>query len=254
MVAVGQEPLILGETVVLHSHILDEPRALNIVLPAGYQADDTTRYPVIYLLDGGVDEDLIHVAGALQFATFEWIGWQQPSILVGIVNVDRRRDLTHPSSVATDMTADPTAGRSAMFMDFIGSELCPFIEKRYRTGSARILIGQSLGGLFAAEVLIKRPELFTDLVIVSPSLWWDNGSVLQVPPAFAHRPAQAPAQVFIAVGKEGRVMERGAKRLATLAARSRGTRVEFTHLRKHDHANILHQAVLDAFRWMGENP
>ena len=62
----------------------------------------------------------------------------------------------------------------------------------------------------------------------------------------------APAQVYIAVGKEGRVMERDAKRLATMVRKSPRIRVGFNFLKEYDHANILHRAMLDGVRWSGE--
>lgn len=248
----AQSPFTIGEVRTLHSQVLGEERTLHITLPLGYAADDTTRYPVVYLLDGSADEDIIHITGLFQFAAFEWIAWQPPSIVVGIANTDRRRDLAHPTTIAAHREKYPTTGGSAAFMDFLAQEVIPFVESQYRTGPDRMLIGQSLGGLFATEVLLKRPGLFHRYLIVSASLWWDNGSVLQVPPAFHADPAQAPRQVFIAVGREGAVMRKGARKLAALVRKSRTTRVGYTHLKDHDHANILHRAVLDGLRWMGE--
>lgn len=136
-------------------------------------------------------------------------------------------------------------------MQFIATELIPFVEANYRTAPDRMLIGQSLGGLFAAEVLIKRPELFQHYVIVSPSLWWDNGSLLKVPAAFLTDPTKAPEQVYISVGKEGKRMQGDAQRLYALVKKSTTVRSGSAYLPKHDHANILHQAVLDGLRWMG---
>lgn len=245
-------PFVLGVTEKIHSTVLSEDRILNITLPLGYSPDSAARYPVIYLLDGSADEDIIHVTGAVQFASFEWINWLPPSIVVGIANVDRKRDLTYPTTIAKDKVEFPTTGGSATFMKFIGEELIPFIDSNYRTLDARLLIGQSLGGLFAAEVLMKKPELFHAYMIISPSVWWDNGSLLELEPAFVTDPAKAPKEVYIAVGKEGKVMVNGAKKLAALTKKSIGTKVGFSYLPKFDHANILHQAVVEGFRLMGE--
>ncbi|MFT3884380.1 MAG: alpha/beta hydrolase-fold protein [Flavobacteriales bacterium] len=244
-------PFQLGVVEAIRSAVLNEERTLNIALPQGYHPDSAARYPVIYLLDGGADEDFIHVTGALQFAAFAWVAWQPPSIVVGIASTDRKRDLTFPTTIAADKEQFPTTGGSGAFMRFIGEEVIPFVEANYRTGGERMLIGQSLGGLFAAEVLIKRPELFTRYLIVSPSLWWDDGSLLKVPAAFLSDPAKAPTEVYIAVGKEGRRMGGDAERLHALVKKSPKIRSGASHLPKHDHANSLHQAVIDGFRWMG---
>lgn len=248
----ASEPFVLGATERIHSAVLGEERLLNIALPQGYHPDSAARYPVIYLLDGGADEDFIHIAGLAQFAAFPWIAWLPPSIVVGIVNVDRKRDLTFPTTIAADKEQFPTTGGSAAFMDFLAQEVIPLVEARYHTNGERALIGQSLGGLFATEVLFKRPALFGTYYIVSPSLWWDAESLLAQPAAFLADPGSAPAQVYIAVGKEGRVMERDAKRLATMVRKSPRIRVGFNFLKEYDHANILHRAMLDGVRWSGE--
>lgn len=246
-------PFALGVSETLHSNILGEDRVLHIALPQGYHPDSAARYPVIYVLDGSADEDFIHLSGLVQFASFPWIEWLPPSIVVGIANVDRKRDFTYPTTIAEDKLKFPTTGGSAAFIRFIGEELVPFIDSNYRTSDVRMLIGQSLGGLLASEVLIKVPGLFDRYLIVSPSLWWDDGSLLEVEPTFLREPNRAPKQVCIAVGREGKVMVHGAKKLASIAKKSSATKVGFRHLPDFDHGNILHRAVHDGLRWMKEN-
>ena len=246
-------PLVLGEKRVLHSAALGEERTLHIRLPLGYSQNSAARYPVMYVLDGGLDEDFFHLAGLVDFASMPWINWLPPSIVVGIVNTDRKRDFTHPTTIAKDKEQFPTTGGSASFIRYLGDELIPFIDSTYRTTGERTLIGQSLGGLLATEVLMERPQLFTRYVVVSPSLWWDNGSVLAREAAFMNQPAAAPKQVWIGVGKEGKVMVNGAKRLGRLLRRNPAIQVRVNVMPRHDHGNILHQAVLDAVRWMKES-
>ena len=172
------KPFVLGEIIELQSKVLSEKRILNIYLPQGYNPNDSINYPVTYLLDGSADEDFIHVVGLFQFNNFSWINRVPKSILVGIANVDRRRDFTYPSTIAENQKRDPTSGKSANFISFIESELQPFIEKIYKTNNSKTIIGQSAGGLLATEILIKKPKLFNKYIIISPSLWWDNGSLL----------------------------------------------------------------------------
>lgn len=236
----SRTPFVLGETVEFHSDILGEARTLNVYLPAGYSPDSARQYPVIYLLDGSEDEDFIHIAGLVQFATFPWIEYLPESILVGIANVDRRRDFSYPTTIEKDKVAFPTTGHSAPFLQFIEQELQPFVEKNYKTSPQKTLLGQSLGGLLAAEILIKKPQLFTHYIIVSPSLWWDDRSLLDVPFAAGHK-----ASVYIAVGKEGRIMKSSARKLSKLAAATHH-QVAYKYYPNADHANILHLAAYDA--------
>ena len=249
MRSTSSAPFTLGVVETIHSSVLGEDRTLNIALPQGYHPDSAALYPVIYVLDGGADEDFIHLAGAAQFASFPWVEWLRPSIVVGIANVDRRRDLTCPTTIARDRTDFPTAGGSAGFMDFLSKEAIPFVEAHYRTFPQRTLIGQSLGGLFATEVLLRRPWLFQHYIIVSPSLWWDQGSLLRNPADALSAPDVGVASVYIAVGKEGREMEGPAEQLATIARKAHVPHVAYERITDLDHATILHEAVLKAWRW-----
>ena len=93
-------PFILGRIDKIPSVVLGETRTLNIYLPEGYSQDSSTVYPVIYLLDGSANEDFIHIVGVVQFLIM--IERMPKSIVVGIANVDRRRDFTMPTSVDQD--------------------------------------------------------------------------------------------------------------------------------------------------------
>ena len=143
---------------------------MNIYLPEGYKQGDTTKYPVIYLLDGSADEDFIHIVGLVQFYSFEWINQVPKSIVVGIATVDRRRDFTFPTTIEEDKKVYPTTGHSEKFIAFIEKELPPFIESKNKTNSSKTIIGQSLGGLLATEIFLKKPTLFNKYIIISPSL------------------------------------------------------------------------------------
>jgi len=251
------KPFVLGEIQELPSKQLNEKRVLNIYLPEGYSQNDTTRYPVIYLLDGSADEDFIHIAGLVQFNSFEWINQVPKSIVVGIANTDRKRDFTFPTNIEEHLKTWPTTGHSDAFMAFIETELQPFIDKTYKTTNARTLIGQSLGGLLATEILLKKPTLFNTYIIVSPSLWWNNGTLLNQDSPILKDSFTRPTAVYIGVGKEGltptptpRVMEVDANLLAEKikGSKSKTVRVHFDYLPLENHASIMHQAVSNAFR------
>ena len=150
--------LSIGEKIEFQSKILKENRILNIYLPNGYSKDSLKEYPVIYLLDGSIDEDFIHISGLVQFGSFSWINMIPESIVVGISNVDRKRDFTFPTNNKKDKEDFPTTGESESFINFIENELQPYIDKKYETDSIKTLIGQSLGGLLATEILFKNPD------------------------------------------------------------------------------------------------
>lgn len=242
---IEEKPFVLGTTHTIQSVELAERRKLNIYLPPGYSKDLKASYPVIYLLDGSKDEDFIHIAGLMQFANFPWVNLLPETILVGIGNVDRRRDFSYPTTVENDKKAYPTTGGSAKFIKFIEKELQPFINKKYRTNSHRTIIGQSFGGLLATEILFKKPELFERFIIISPSLWWGNQSLLSV----ERKPLSGQHSVYVAVGKEGKVMEKTARQLHKMLEEKKKGRqkIYFKYLPREDHGTILHRAVYHAF-------
>lgn len=257
----SSKPFVLGQIYELQSKQLGEKRILNIYLPEGYNAKDSIRYPVIYLLDGSANEDFIHIVGLVQYNSFEWVNRLPKSIVVGIASVDRRRDFTYSTTIEADRKLYPTTGHSDKFIAFIEQELQPFVEKQFKTTASKTIIGQSLGGLLATEILLKRPTLFTKYIIVSPSLWWDNGSLLNVDSDIMSADFKQQTDVYIAVGKEGltpttipRVMEVDANMLADKikSTKSKTVNVLFDYLPSENHATVMHQAVANAFKQFNE--
>lgn len=251
----NSKPFVLGTIEEINSKELGEKRILNIYLPEGYAANDTITYPVTYLLDGSADEDFIHVVGLFQFNNFSWIDRVPKSIIVGIANNDRKRDFTYPTTNKTDKKKNPTSGQSAKFISFIETELQTFIEKKYKTNSSKTIIGQSLGGLLATEILLKNSNLFTKYIIISPSIWWDNGSILNY--NFPTNDSKIPKNldIYIGVGKEGlaptqmpHVMEVDANLLYEKLKKSKNMHVFFDYLPQEDHATVTHQAIFNALR------
>jgi Predicted hydrolase of the alpha/beta superfamily len=254
---VKTKPFILGEIDEIQSIQLSEKRILNIYLPEGYNQNDTIKYPVVYLLDGSADEDFIHIVGLYQFNSFPWINRVPKSIIVGIANVDRKRDFTFPTTVEKEKKAYPTSGKSQMFISFLDKELLPYIQKKYKTNLSKTIIGESLGGLLVTEILFKNPTLFNKYIIVSPSLWWDNGSLLNMKPEGLNKKFGEKAGIYIGVGKEGltpgdnpHVMEVDANLLAEKikSAGNKTMDVQFDYLPEEDHATIMHQAVSNALK------
>ncbi len=248
---------MLGVIDEIESHELSEKRILNIYLPEGYNFADTIKYPVVYLLDGSADEDFIHIVGLYQFNNFPWINRVPKSIIVGIATVDRKRDFTFPTAITEDLKKYPTSGKSEKFIKFIEKELQPYMEKKYKTNAEKTIIGQSLGGLLATEILFKNPTLFNKYIIISPSLWWNNGSLLNIRSELLQKIFRDKIDIYIGVGKEGltptdnpKVMEVDANLLAEKIknSESKSVNVYFDYLPQENHATVSHQAVFNALR------
>ncbi|RVU89593.1 alpha/beta hydrolase [Flavobacterium columnare] len=245
----------LGIVDEITSTILNEKRTLNIYLPQGY--NDQEHYPVIYVLDGSAEEDFIHITGLVQYFTFPWIERIPKSIVVGIANKDRKRDFTSTPNQQIIRDRYPTSGGSDKFIAFIENELQPYLNKNYKISNEKTIIGQSLGGLLATEILFKKPHLFDKYIIISPSLWWNDGALLKLNPDILNESFQQNKSIYIGVGKEGlspifdnHVMEVDANLLFDKIkyGKSKTVKVVFDYLPEEDHATVTHPAVFNAFK------
>lgn len=235
----------IGKTLQLHSDILNENRELNIYISNYF--DSTKTSAVLYLLDGSLNEDFIHVAGLIQF--FEMTFEIPQTIVVGIGNIDRKRDFTFATTDEELKKDFPTAGHSDLFIQFIEKELQPFIGNQFKVNEQKMLIGQSLGGLLATEILLKRPQIFTTYFITSPSLWWDNHSLLIESDKYLLNETAYTPDVYIAVGKEeDKIMIRDAKTFyKKIKNHSSIGNVVFNLMPNENHATILHRSLYQGF-------
>lgn len=144
------KPLVFGNSEVFHSNILKEDRNINIYLPEEFNPTDATKYPVIYILDGGVEEDFFHIAGIVRYNTQPWVERFPRSIVVGIENTNRRRDFTYAVPDLNFLEKEgfkkesfPQYGGSEKYISFLKNELQPYIEKNTKP----IITEQLLGSL-----------------------------------------------------------------------------------------------------------
>jgi predicted alpha/beta superfamily hydrolase len=165
-------PITIGVSHVVNSAVLGENRTVNVVLPASYGKEPLRRYPVLYLIDGGLQQDLLHVAGVVHLGAL-W-GRSAEAIVVGLETNDRRKELVGQTSDPDLLKRYPTAGSSHKFREFVRSEIMPLIETTYRSNGRNVVLGESLAGLFVVETYVLEPSLFQAYAAVDPSLWWDK--------------------------------------------------------------------------------
>lgn len=245
------EPLAIGQTFTLDSALLGETRRINVYAPPGFDAAaggaDTTRLPVLYMPDGGLAEDFLHVAGLVQIGAIN--GTMRPFLLVGIQNTQRRRDLTPPTTDPRDEAIAPKVGGSAAFRAFLRDELMPVINARYRTTGETAIVGESLAGLFAVECFLVEPDLFDTVVAIDPSLWWNREDLVARAGELLAARGGRPGTLWMASSDEPGINAPTAQLAAALAAAGApGVRVLYQPLPAETHMTIYHPAALLAFR------
>jgi predicted alpha/beta superfamily hydrolase len=239
-------PLAIGETFLIRSRVLSESRRINVYVPPVYVDSPSVRLPVLYMPDGGIAEDFLHVAGLVQVSVGN--GTMRPFILVGIENTQRRRDLTGPTTNAEDRKIAPAVGGSAAFRQFIRSELIPAINARYRTTSERAIIGESLAGLFIVETLFVDPDLFDTYIAFDPSVWWNNNELANPGIARIRAIGNRKHNLYLASSRDDRSGMVG-KLAETLQKNGPAALTTyFEAMPAESHATIYHPAALRAIR------
>lgn len=167
--AQSNDSILIGNRVTIFSKVLNENRRIWIYNPSLTSNDNTSnkKYPVIYLLDG--DAHFLSTVGIVQqLSQANGNGVLPEMIIVGIENTNRLRDLT----------PNPELGKEHPFISFLSNELIPFIDKNYNTAPYKVLIGHSLGGLTAIDLLTNKPELFNAYIAIDPSMWYKDETFL----------------------------------------------------------------------------
>ena len=168
------------------SRFLPHDRHVLVYLPPEYELSPKLKFPVLYLNDGqnlfdgatsyikgedwGVDETVEQLIEA---------GEIEPLIIVGIYNTGESR--------VDDYTPSPDSrfnrgGNADKYGKFLVEELKPFIDRTYRSkpgASHTGLGGSSLGGLVSLHLGLEHPSVFGKLLIMSPSVWWDRGTIVR---------------------------------------------------------------------------
>jgi hypothetical protein len=240
-------PLVIGETFTVDSAVLKERRRINVYVPPGHAETPGVRLPVLYMPDGGMGEDFLHVAGLVQVSVSN--GTMRPFLLVGIENTERRRDMTGATENEEDKKIAPRVGGSGAFRKFLREELMPQVKRRYRTTGETAVVGESLAGLFVVETFLLDPGLFDTYIAIDPSLWWNNQKlVLDAGKGLRARP-KLKKTLYLACSSEERVAGVN-RRFADALERNapKGVRWHYAKMPEEKHATIYHPAALRAFR------
>jgi predicted alpha/beta superfamily hydrolase len=247
-------PIHTGLSFEFPSAVMGDTRELNVWIPPDYDRSED-RYPVLYLLDGALDQDFHHIAGLAQLGSLSWTFG--PLIVVGVQTRQRQAELTPAATDPRYLSAFPGSGGADRFRRFLREEVIPFIERRYRAGPRRALMGESLAGLFVVDTLLSAPDLFHDHVAISPSLWWDNRRPMREAASRASALDMSDRRLYLAVANEGGTMQDGVDLLRTALAVLPSDRLTWLYSDRSagsTHGTVYHGAAEEALRWLYPTP
>ncbi len=246
-VAKSAAPLVIGDTFTIDSEVLGETRRINVYTPPGYAESSEARLPVLYMPDGGMAEDFLHVAGLVQVLVGN--GTMRPLLVVGIENTQRRRDMTGPTQSEEDKKIAPRVGGSAAFRKFIRDELMPEVKRRYRTTNETAIVGESLAGLFVVETFLLDPDLFDAYLAFDPSLWWNDQMLVRGAGEKLRTWPQLEKTLYFASSDEKGIADITAKFAEVLGKDAPPrTHWHYEKMPEEKHSTIYHPAALKAFR------
>jgi hypothetical protein len=205
-VRAGDQGYVIADTRVVPFASQDGAHAFRLLigLPRDYDKRQSTRFPVIYLLDADYAFPLAQEM--LRHATDR--GQLKEAIVVGIGYPDGDSDLdryvqnrTRDYTPLYNAQEQKDSGGAAEFLEVLRAELLPYIDNTFRTDPHdRMIVGHSFGGLFAAYAMLSAPDLFQHYLVVSPSLWYGNRMMFPLAADYAKNHRALAADVFYAIG------------------------------------------------------
>ncbi len=250
---VAQEPISFGTRYKLPSAVYGMDREINIYVPEipewGQGYFDTPLH-VLYVVDGGVDQDFFHIAGLSNLTLIN--AERHPMIVVGVRTHNRRSEITPKPTDPRYQTGEFEGwGGSHDFRRHLIEEVKPFVEARYETGRD-VIIGESLAGLFITETFLEAPESFDDYISISPSLWWDDRRLSKQASGLLAEHGASNRRLYLTMADEGGTMRLGLDELLNaLSGKTNSVTVKFVDRAEGDtHASIYHHAARDALTWL----
>ncbi len=146
----------------IQSEKLNDERTFSVITPATYENNPTKKYPVLVLLDGEYLADPF--SGILKYGNY----WDDlPEMIIVAVNQNYRETRFNDSKFGEDGLP---AESGAKFFEFIGFELVPYIEQKYRTLPFRIIAGHDTTAGFLNFYLFKDEPIFNAFISLSPEM------------------------------------------------------------------------------------
>ncbi|WP_284124645.1 alpha/beta hydrolase [Parerythrobacter aestuarii] len=251
------EPFSPATVYTITSNVLDGERKLVVRLPVEYASEPERRFRVLYLLDGGPEQDFEHIAGIVQSREMNYSF--DPFILVGIQSVNRRHFFA-PSAAdhkPYEEALGAVPGGSTDYRRFLREELKPRIEASFRTEGNGTVMGESLAALFVVETLLEDPTLFDDYIAISPSMWWEEMKYGREARSYFARPPPGKRRLYLTSASEGDWHREGTEQLIHALRTSAPAGLQWTFVDAGDsetHGTLYHPMALDALRALYGSP
>ena len=271
IIAQNNTAAISKRTDTIHSAILNEDRYIWVHIPAkAERVSSKQSYPVIYVLDGQVHFDEVNnILSRISKETGKDVANEM--IVVGIGNIWQRYKDYSPTHISSSPWVDSNnasiKGGGEKFISFLEKELIPHINATCPSSPTRILIGHSMGGLIAMDILLNHTNLFDYYAAIDPSMWWDERKLLQQAKTILSNKLFEKKSLFLAVANtidknmdvahikadtsSQTVLIRPSLTLLEdiNASKQNKLRFDWKFYKDHDHMTVLPAAAYDALKF-----
>ncbi len=190
----------------IDSKIVNDTFRIFVGKPAIIQPDST--YPVIFVLDGNAafcsvlgTQRMLTQGGEVPSSFVVGIGYPGNTLMKSMSNRNRDYAPTEPGENEARALGGLVPAGGPAFLEFIRKELMPALAMHYPVEVTHTTVqGISLGGLFAAWVLLTQPATFQRYILGSPALWWREEQVWEWEQNFADANKDLNATVFLSAG------------------------------------------------------
>ena len=148
--------------------------------------------------------------------------------------------------------AAAVSGGGQKFISHLEKELIPYINSHYQTDTSRVLIGHSLGGLIAMDIMLNHPGLFCKYIIIDPSMWWDDSKLLKQSETLLPKISQQ-LFLFLAIANtaENALIRPSISLLDYLKTHPKSNiQLDWKFYKDHDHMSVFQPAVNDGLKFV----
>jgi len=210
---------IRTEAFKLQSEVLGLTLDIKITVPLLYDAENKDKeYPTVYVTDGNLTGSFLSSSNNIQSlsyinpaplpevitVTIDFITTDYQQVNSNFIELMKFRANYFTPTQVTHSNLGVVGGKADQFIDFIQTELKPFLHSNYNVNkNNQTIIGHSDAGLFVLYVLFTAPDSFDSYIAVSPSISWDNGILFTFEKAYFESRGEMNKQLYMALGIRG---------------------------------------------------
>ncbi|MFV0257207.1 MAG: alpha/beta hydrolase [Acidimicrobiales bacterium] len=229
--------------------------ALDVDLPDRYATKPDAAFPLVLALDGQWTYGLVRDTFRLLSRSRDLpeavvVGLRHVAPDIGTIVQLRAMDFTPTAAPAPPETGVKVPaeelGGAASFRSFLLGTVLPTLEAHYRLSERRILVGHSFSALFGVDLLLSGSDAFTDLVLTSPSVWWDDRTIFETESAASGAGRIPAARVFLSAATDELEGDYGGHRRFRdrLAVRRHpGLEIIWQQFDGYTHSTVLNPAI-----------